>query len=428
MMMKQAYDHLVEFGSEVPSWVTSMRKPAWTVFQENGLPNRRHEDWKYTSLRNLAGMDLKWSHARGLVDGPVVRSFLGDNEWSVVLIDGAFDSSFSKLSGLPEGVEIKPLNKAFEENPEDVKKALEPSDGKDQGPFELLNQAFLHSGVFISLAKNVRLEKPIHIVFVNTAKPHEYSIFPRVVVNLAQGAEATLMESHQGLEGATYLHSGVAKIHVNAGARLSHYKIQTESQKAYHMQSISVCLERDAHYGSFVLGLGAQLARTEFDVAIEGQGADLLLDGLFMVDGNRQIDSFSHIDHKVANCQSSQTYKGVATGQGRGVFCGKIKVHQGAKQTNAAQLSNSLLLSKEAEVDCKPILEIDDDDVKCSHGATIGQLKEDEIFYLQSRGINRPDAVSLLTRAFAMELVTKVQKSSFARRASHEIEKWVAKI
>jgi Fe-S cluster assembly protein SufD len=283
-----------------------------------------------------------------------------------------------------------------------------------------LNTAFLQSGVFIWIPKNVHLQTPIQITFVADPSAQD-SNFPRVLIVAEENSSATVIESFVSNGDERYFTNAIAEIVVKDGARLDHYRLQRESHNAFHVSTTSAELGRASRYYTTSINLGAQLARHDVSVVMDHEGAETSVDGLYMVGQDQHTDTHSVIDHKQPHCNSHQLYKGILDGNGRAVFNGKIFVREGAQKTDAMQTNKNLLLSDKARVDTKPQLEIFADDVKCAHGAAVGQIDPEELFYLETRGITAELGRSLLTYGFAEEVIGKIKLESIRSQLDQRV-------
>jgi Fe-S cluster assembly protein SufD len=275
-----------------------------------------------------------------------------------------------------------------------------------------LNTAFLRSGLFIFVPKNVHVSQPIHVTYVSD-EPGDYAVsFPRLLLVAEENSSASLIESFSSFSNSTYFNNAVAEIVLGDGARLEHVRIQQESPNSLHVGNTTAELGPNSSYDSTAITLGGKLSRHDVSVVLDHEGAECWVDGLYVVGSEQHADTHSVIDHKRAHCTSHQLYKGILDGNGRAVFNGKIFVREGAQKTDAMQTNKNLLLSDRARVDTKPQLEIYADDVKCAHGAAVGQINEDELFYLLTRGINPTVGRNLLTYGFAEEVIGKIKVDS----------------
>ena len=286
-----------------------------------------------------------------------------------------------------------------------------------------MNTALFSNATCLRIPARTKIETPILLLFVSegTGAGTPLASFPRVLIVAEQASEATLIESYVSVGGESYLNDAVMEIVVEDSARLQHFRIQRESTEAFHIAFIRAQLGKNANYDTTAINLGAVLSRHDIDVTMDAEGAECSVDGLYMVDGRQHTDTHSVIDHRQPRCTSHQLYKGILDGRSRAVFNGKVFVRHGAQQTDARQTNKNLLLSNEARVDTKPQLEIFADDVKCAHGAAIGRLDEDEVFYLESRGINPTLARNILTYGFAEEVIEKIKIDSLKRQLDESV-------
>lgn len=423
----EAFQALARYTKDSPSWLQEVREPAKKRFLEEGWPHRKLEDWRYTSLNEFKSVHFHWSHAKGLVDNRTIRTFLDPNSLPIVITDGVLDTTEAFNTEWPTGVIVEDLRQAVENRESELKDLIlsDDSSSGQKDAFRLLNDAFLYSGVYIRIDPGTVLSQPLQVLFVNTCKPKPYSLYPRVILNVGESASATLTSTHHHVDEGTYLHDGMTQIHLGPNASLKHFTLQSGSPNAYQYDLTQIRLERDSRYHGFNLALGGRLCRQELLIDLDGEGSEATANGAYLTDKKQQIDNYSQINHNVPRCQSSQCYKGILKDQSRAVFSGKVTVARDAQQTNAFQLNKNLLLSNEAEVDTKPQLIIDADDVKCSHGATVGQLQPEQVFYLQSRGIDKDQAQSILARAFLHEILTEVEHPWFKEKALDYLIEWL---
>jgi len=272
-----------------------------------------------------------------------------------------------------------------------------------------LNTAFLNAGVVLHVPKGVVIEEPVHVIHVATESAEGVAMHSRLLVVAEAHAQLAIVESYTATSGASYFTNAVAEIEVGDGARVDHYKVQRESSSAYHVGTVQVRQGRDSVYHSFSFANGAALSRTNVYTKLAGEGSEAKLNGLYMIDGSQHADHQTFVEHLVPNCASRELYKGILDGSSHGVFNGKVYVDPIAQKTDGKQTNKALLLSEHARVDSKPQLEIFADDVKCTHGATVGKLDDASMFYLKSRGIGADNARSLLTYAFAAEVLELIE-------------------
>ncbi len=320
-----------------------------------------------------------------------------------------YRAELSSVADLPAGVTLTSLAALLDKSPAKLEGILGRHVDQDRHVFAALNTAFMADGAFIALGASVVVERPIQLLFVTTAAQEGHAAHPRVLVCAADNSEATLVETHVGLGAAVSLTNQITEITLGRNAGLDYYRLQEESAKAFHISGVHVSQEADSRFTSTAISLGAMLSRHDVDVRLAVRGAQCSLNGLYMADGRQHVDTHTRIDHLAPHCSSSEFYKGVLDGHGRGVFNGKVVVHPHAVKTDARQQNQNLLLSLDAEADTKPELEIYNDDVKCAHGATVGQLDADSVFYLRSRGLDEGAARGLLTYAFAAEIINAIK-------------------
>jgi Fe-S cluster assembly protein SufD len=400
-------------------WLRNLRERAFAYFSENGFPTPQNEEWKYTNVKEVAGG--RWSVAGDSVENIDVSEFVFDESKESVLVftGGGFDRNLSNLSDL-NGAEVLSFSEAAgdERFAEIFREKLGKLVEFDKNGFTALNTAFIGEGAFLFVPKNAKIEKPIQFLFVSG---EGNASFPRVLVVAESFAEATIIETYVRAEETKYLTDAVIEISVADEAKLKHYRVQRESHEAFHVGTSGAEIYRGSIYNATNITLGARLSRHDISVTFQTEGGEAFVDGLYMVVGSQHADTHSIIDHKFPNCTSHQNYKGIVDGEARAVFNGKVFVREDARGTDAEQSNKNLLLSNDARVDTKPQLEIFNDDVKCSHGATVGQLEEEELFYLLSRGLNDSLARNLLTYGFAEEIISKIEIESIKKQLDEAV-------
>lgn len=391
-----------------PTEWAALRTSAEQHLEGQDWPTTRQEDWKYTDLKALQALNP--------VGGDLVEAELGERllpearGTRLCFVNGHFAPHLSNTSALPPGVRLIRLSAATEAA-QGLGSLVTP---ETADVFANLNSARFQDGALLFVPKGLNVEPVLQVLFLTEAKDATLCALPRLFVLLEQGASATLVEEHAGR--GSYVSSSVVEVILHAGASLTHERVQRESLEAFHFSSLGARLHRDAQYRVRTVSLGARLSRQNPHVFLAEEGAHLELDGLALLSGDQLSDTHSLIDHAVAHCQSRQIQKSIVDGQSRSVFNGKIYVHPGAQQTDARQQTRSLLLSEQARVDAKPELEIYADDVKCAHGAAIGQLDPEELFYLRSRGMKPALAQNLLTYAFAADVLATIPVTSLRRQ------------
>jgi Fe-S cluster assembly protein SufD len=386
--------------------IRPLREAAFARFAELGLPTKQDEEWKYTSLAPLAGMRFEPAADAGLPS--LDRWALDGSGIRLVFVDGRHRPELSSQAAGPAGAFIGSLAAALAQRPELVGRELARHADHQRDALTALNTAFIEDGAFIHLPAFAVLKAPIHLLFLSTAAGKATLSQPRNLILLGAGSQATVVETYAALREEVYLTNAVTEAVLGDGARLDHYKLQEESARAFHLALLQVDHGRDSRFTSHSVALGSALARNEVRALFAREGSECTLNGLYMAAGKQHLDNRTVIDHRSPRCTSRELYKGVLDGQSRGVFSGRVLVREDAQKTDASQANKNLLLSDDALVDTKPQLEIFADDVKCAHGAAVGQLDEDALFYLRSRGIGREAARSLLTYAFASEMVNLI--------------------
>jgi Fe-S cluster assembly protein SufD len=403
-----------EGRAERPAWLASRRAQGMAIFDALGFPTTKNEDWHYTSLASLAEATFEpMAAATGSVTAAdVVEYSFGEPAPRVVFVNGRYSSTLSSLQGLPAGVRVLRLASAVLEEPTLLEHYLTRFASIEQHALTALNTAFLHDGVVIHVAGGVTARVPLHVLNVNDAAAAGGVVHPRALIVVEPNAQATVMEQFVGAAHVHYFTNAVTEVSVADGATLNHYNLQRESEAAVHVGTIEVRQGRDSHYNSFSLATGAALSRTNIYTVLAGEGCGCTLNGLYMFDGTQHGDHQTRIEHIQPNCFSREIYKGILDGESHGVFNGKVYVHPVAQKTDGKQTNNTLLLSERAKIDTKPQLEIFADDVKCTHGATVGRIDELALFYMKSRGIDHDAARKLLTYAFAAEVLETIELES----------------
>lgn len=411
-----------------PVWIDRLQTEGIRRFGELGFPTTGLEDWRYTSLEPLKEIEFELASKNpsgGKIETDFIErsAFYGKDDVRLVFVNGAFEPELSDTFGLPEDAVVESLAVAVQKRPDLVEKYLNRTASFKDRALVALNTAFFRDGAFLYLPKGAILTRPIYICHLSWSgvlgKPTVSH--PRNLIVLGEAAQATVVEIYMGSGDESYFTNAVTEIVTEQGAVVDHYKLQHESGKASHIGSIDVRQDKDSNFRSLSISLGASLARTEVNTVLGAEGAECELNGLFMVTGRQHVDNQTSIDHSKPHCTSNELYKGILSGQSRGVFNGKVLVRPNAQKTVSRQTNKNLILSEEALINTKPLLEILANDVKCNHGATIGRLDENQVFYLRARGMAEGHARSLLTYAFASELVGRIRVPTFQTA----LEKWI---
>jgi Fe-S cluster assembly protein SufD len=392
-----------------PDWFRPAREFAANTHLLLGIPTHKHEEWRFTSLRGLLSHAYQPSRSFRVSKEQVASFFFGSVKGPrLVVVNGFFDEELStSYKDLP-GLQCSSLKEAFQKSPELLEKHLSKIADTHNYTFGALNTALFEDGVFLQLGRNVQPESPIQILYLSIPTEHPTCHHPRNLFLLDEGSNAHIVEIYASLgEGVTF-NNVLTEAFVGQGAILEHIKIQRESTAAYHIALTQIKQARDSRLVSDSITFGGALTRNDLNLWLDGEGIDSVFNGLYVIHGEQIADNHTRIDHAKPHCHSYELYKGVLDDRAHGVFNGKIYVHQDAQKTDAKQSNQALLLSKTASVNSKPQLEIFADDVKCTHGATVGQLNKDPLFYVRSRGIPQKEAEALLVYAFASEVIEKI--------------------
>jgi Fe-S cluster assembly protein SufD len=400
-----------------PGWAKRLRESAFDRFREIGFPSVKEEEWKYTNVAPLTKIDFSpvLPHLSAVTADDVTRlGCVEAQDRQLVFVNGVLRKDLSSLNELPSGVIAIDLAEAIstEQHQDQIREYFARGVDYNVNGFVALNTAMLAGGAFIFIPRNSEIVKPLSCLFITEASAGNVAAFPRVLIVAGENSRATLIENYASVGAGISFTNAVVEIALQDGARLEHYKIQRESVESFHVATTSANLGTNASYDSTAINFGAQLSRHDVAVKMAHEGAECWVDGLYVVSSDQHTDTHSVIDHQQPHCTSHQLYKGILDGKSRAVFNGKIFVRHGAQKTDAMQTNKNLLLSKEARVDTKPQLEILADDVKCAHGAAVGQIDEDELFYLQTRGLHTELARNLLTYGFAEEVIGKIKIES----------------
>jgi Fe-S cluster assembly protein SufD len=404
-----------------PRWLDDLRSRGAARFTALGIPTVRDEEWRFTNVAPLGAIDFAPAEQ---ISGAVERLngfAYTDAPIRLVIVNGRFDTTLSRVKALPSGVQARSLAAALGDYPDVVQRYFgQLADFTHRG-FTALNTAFVQDGAFIHIPDGAILETPIHVIFVSGADGSKFMSHPRTLIVAGDGAQASVIESYIGAQGDTYFTNVVSEIFVGENAGVDHYKVQAESLDAFHIASLHAHTSRSSRFSSHSFALGGKLARSDVYAILDGEGGDCTLNGLYLADRDRLVDNHTSIDHAKPHCGSHEVYKGILGGSARAVFNGKIIVRQDAQKTDAKQTNRALLLTDGATINTKPQLEIFADDVKCTHGAAIGQLDEDAIFYLRTRGLTYAEARDMLIHAFAGQILDGVRVEPLREALEREL-------
>ena len=408
-----AFDAFEKDGARrFPAWVGGLRRAGMSGFTALGFPTPRLEDWKYTNVGPIAQLQftpVMNPSPAGLTAADAARfMFAGLGGSRLVFVNGHFAPELSAISKHPGGVRLGSLATAISADADIVQPHLGSHASAADHAFRALNTAFFADGAFIFVPKNVVVEEPVHLVFVGAAGKGGTVAHPRNLIVAEAGSRLKVIESYVSAGATPGLTNAVTEIAVGGDADVEHCKFQDESLETFHVATIQSSLARGSRFTSHSVSIGARIARNDINTVMTGEGVECVLNGLYIASGSQLVDHHMVVDHAQPRCASHEFFHGILGGQSRGVFNGKILVRPGAQQTDAKQTNRNLLLTDDATVDTKPQLEIFADDVKCTHGATVGRLDEDAIFYLRSRGIGHSAARRMLTQAFASNILGRI--------------------
>lgn len=401
------------------AWLTNLRQQALARFAAEGWPTSRIEAWHHTSLASMESKSYELAQPTADASALFAACKKDEEGYWMAFVNGEYRAELSNIDALEDGLSIASVAQMLADNNEELPRIY----GEVESGFspEALNLALAQDGAYVRVAQGVQLSKPVHLVFITTDE--NAATFTRNFIAAEDNAHATVVEHYLSTEQYNGLSNAVSRVWAGKDANLQHLKLQNLSEQAIHLGVIDAQQESSSHYESHSLSFGALLARTGIQTRFKGEHCHALLNGLYYVDGKRHVDHFTQIHHDEPNCTSHEYYRGIMADRGRGVFSGRIVVAKGADGTDAIQRSDSLLLSKMARTDTRPELEIYADDVKCAHGATVGQIDEDAKFYLRTRGLSEKEAHDVLIYAFATEVLERISSESLKQRAAAGIEK-----
>lgn len=412
-------------GQNIP-WLNRLREQAFEQFKIQGLPipNKKIEDWKYTSLWNLARQPFKHIAKENLVTTEQSeRVALLTNTYRVVIVDGIFSEELSQLQNLQEGLAIYSLSAGIHQIQQQLGKQVNIN---KQG-LTALNTMLMNDGVVIMVSIGQEIDKPIELLVINSGQTSNIAVHLRNIIIMKRHSKATFIEHYISLTKQVSMTNVVTEVVLNDFAELDHHKLQQESIDSFHIATLAARQKASSRWHTNNISLGAQLTRNDIHSQLSGTQAKTIMNGLYLVDKNQHVDNHTHIEHLVPDTASDELYKGVLNGDSRAIFNGKIMVHKDAQRTNANQRNHNLLLSHGCEIDTKPEMEIYADDVKCGHGSTVGHLDEEQLFYLRTRGLDIIGARSLLTYAFAVDVLERIPSSSIKKTLINVIEKLLPK-
>ncbi|MCK5580405.1 MAG: Fe-S cluster assembly protein SufD [Candidatus Omnitrophica bacterium] len=418
-------DHVQSLNRQSPDWLTESRNQALGRMSSLSLPTKKEEDWKYTNIAPITQRAYRFFQETKPVDLACIQDYIHTDDITLIFVNGIFHPEESSFADLPPGLLIQPLSE-IPTGDKTIQRIQQAFVTKQDDIFSALSDTLTYPGISVHLEAGTRVEKPIHIIHLTDSNANDTITTPRAIFSLNTGSEASIMQSYLS-DGKpdVYFTNALTDIILNENASLHYSLVQNEGREAFHVGTTRVWQEESSNFNSFAVTSGGAIARHNINVIANGQGANTTLNGLYLAGGDQLVDHHTSINHHLAHGTSQQLYKGILTDNAHAVFNGKIYVHPEAQQTNSYQLNKNLMLGMGCHVDTKPQLEIYADDIKCSHGATIGQLNEAELFYLQTRGIPRASAIKMLAKGFANELLNKSADANVQDKINKIVEPWM---
>jgi len=407
-----------------PPWLNELREAGMASFASLGFPTPKAEEWKYTNLEPIAA--LKFSRpngARKLISPSdlLAKGFADRDCVRLVFLNGVHAPELASLERLPEEIRLQSLAELIKGDDEFLAMQLGRYASYRRQSLVALNTAFIGDGAVLIVPPGRRLAEPIHLIYASGADGEQLVTHPRTLIFLGRGSEAKIIESYIGITGGSYFCNAVTELIAEADSIVEHCRVQRESDAGFHTGTVEARVARGAHLTAHAVTLAGSLVRNDVHVSLDGEGAECLLNGLYLGSGRQHIDNSTVIEHVKPRASSFELYKGILNDAAHGVFNGKIVVHKDAQKSDARQVNKNLLLSDDAVVNTKPQLEIHANDVKCSHGSTIGQIDPDALFYFRSRGLGLAEARRLLSAAFAADVVGRIKVGSLRRRLDEYI-------
>jgi Fe-S cluster assembly protein SufD len=409
--LKTFTDFSKEAVREAPRWLAELRDAGFARFCETGFPTIRDEDWRFTNVSTVARTPFALAGANSLpVAGPDLAPWEIGNAVLMVFVDGRFRPDLSDSGGIPQGVTLNSLRSEIVNDSKLVREHLGRYLNIGRDPFCALNTAFIEDGAYVHVRRGIAFERPIHLLFVSTSGDSPAMTHPRNLIVLEDESEASIVEEYVSIgEETPTFSNAVTELVAGSNSTVAHTLIEREHLKSYNFSTLRIEQARNANVASHSLLLGGGLVRNNVHPVLAGEGGECLINGLFVGRGRQHLDNYMLVEHASPHCASRQYYNGILDDHAHGVFHGRIIVHKDAQKTDAKQTNRNLLLADDAQIDTKPQLEIYADDVKCTHGATIGQIDEDALFYLRSRGISEAQARGILLQAFASECLDRMK-------------------
>jgi Fe-S cluster assembly protein SufD len=422
----EAFDRL-DNATGQPKWLSELRQEAFARFAETGFPTTHDEDWRFTNVSSITNTEFDAAPEATVKAADLEPFRTSGFACQLVFVNGRFASALSHVPALGK-VKVGSLAQTLASDPDSLHPHLGRYLNYQRDAFAALNTAFMEDGAYIYIPRGTVVEEPIYVLYVSVAGYKPVIEHPRNLIVMEENSQATIIEDYVSLENgstAPSFSNTVTELVAGENAVASHYMIVRPSQNAFNVSTLRIQQGRSTNTATHSLLLGGSLVRNNVHPVLAGEGAECLINGLFMANGRQHMDNYMLVEHASPHCNSRQFYNGVLNGQSHGVFHGRIIVHKDAQKTDAKQTNRNLLLSDDAQIDTKPQLEIYADDVKCTHGATIGQVEENALFYLRSRGLDEAEAKHLLLLAFANECLDRMNSEQVRRHLEQLVNQWL---
>jgi Fe-S cluster assembly protein SufD len=421
----ELFEHFSRGAATQLGWLKSLRQEGFARFSETGFPTTHDEDWRFTNISAISQTPFEMA-PRTRIDGSEVEKLgLSGFQCLLVFVNGRYSAELSRIPNLGQGVKISSLAQQISMDSAAVEKHLGQYLNFQRDSFAALNTAFIEDGVYVHVSKNTVARTPIYVLYVSAPGSAPAMDHPRNLIVVDENSEATVVEDYVSLGDGAAFSNTVTELVAGPNAIVSHYMLVREAASTYNVSTLRIQQERSSNVATHSLLLSGAILRNNVHPVLAGEGAECLINGLFMVNSGQHMDNYMLVEHAAPHCSSRQFYNGVLNGQGHGVFHGRIIVHKDAQKTDAKQTNRNLLLSDDAQIDTKPQLEIYADDVKCTHGATIGQVEENALFYLRSRGLDEAAAKHLLLLAFANECLDRMTSVQMRAHIEALVMSWL---
>lgn len=408
--------------AQEPDWLKALRRAGMNQFRNLGIPTTKDEEWRFTNVAPLARIPFVPPDPTGglSLQEEALKTLLAEKSpCQIVFVNGVFSRELTSLSSIPDGVSVRSLAESLADD--HVEYHLGRYVPLHENAFAAMNTAFMKDGAYVFVRDGIQLDTPVELLFVSDFTEEHRAYFPRNLIVVGKRSKLTIIENYVSASPVQYFTNGVTEVRIGEDSTLEHCKMQQENNKAFHITTSQIVQDRTSSYTSTSFSNGAALARNDLNNVLDGEGANSQLNGLYLAMGQQHVDNHTSIDHAKRHCTSQELYKGILAGKSRGIFNGRIIVRKEAQLTDARQTNKNLLITEGAQVNTKPQLQILADDVKCTHGATIGQLDPLAIFYMNTRGISRETAQSLLTYGFAIEIIAEMKNAPLQERLSQKI-------